>query len=189
MFPWLVELHSKIWGMNDLRPRLFQEATVTQADYDTLQRRLNEQHPDRGTPNYNGGRDVQSVKLDVLRLIPDSPQRPDNNEDRVDDNNAPEASGNDESSMDVDEPAPHNDGTTIDAIFPFTFRFLDLSTLDLRMNDVSRRLPWPLLIRQEYEDISNLIPTDAELVNGSNSVIVSGQPGAGEVLVSLSHRI
>ena len=159
MFSWLVELHSKIWGRNDLKPKLFREVGVTQAHYDELQRRLNEQHPDRGSREYDGEHDVQSVKLDVLRLA-SSPRRPNINEDRVDDDDAPEASGNDESRMrtDVDEPAPNNDGgsTTTDTIFPCTFDILDLSTLHLRTRG-SNRLPLPLLLRQEYKDISELI--------------------------------
>ena len=104
-----------------------------------------------------------------------SPQRPNSNEDRVDD----------ESRMDVDEPVPNNDGgSTI--TFPFTFEYLDLSTLGLS-RDRENRLPWPLLIRQEYVHISRMI--DATLVNRLGSMIVSGQPGTGEILVSLSHRI
>jgi hypothetical protein len=50
-----------------------------------------------------------------------------------------------------------------------------------------RRLPLPLLLRQEYKDISELIKKRPQ--NSGGSVIVSGQPGTGEFLVSLSHRI
>jgi len=186
--PWLAEVHSKIWNRKELEPDLFRKVKVTEAHYTELQRRLKEQHPDRDFPEYDGRRhNVQSVKLDVLRLIfpANPPRHPDNNEDRVDDDDAPEAS--DRSEMDVDEPEASNDGgSTTDTIFPFTLRFLDLSTLGLRAR-VSHRLPLPLLLRQEYDHISRLI--EDEPVNGHGSVIVSGQPGTGEVLVSLSHRI
>jgi hypothetical protein len=180
MLPWLVELHSKIWHRVDRKPELFREVLVTQAHYDELQRRLNEQHSDRSSRGYNGRHIVQRVKLDVLGMdFPaNSPQRP----------NAPEASGNDESRMDVDEPAPNNDGgsTTTDTIFPFTLNFLDLSSLELT-TDGSNRLPPLLLLRQEYQDISVLINNGH--VDGYNSWIISGQPGTGEALVSVSHRI
>ncbi len=90
--------------------------------------------------------------------------------------------------MDVDEPEASNDGgSTTDTIFPSTFRFLDLSTLGLKARVSQRFLPLPLLLRPEYDYITRLIKK--EPVNGQGSVIVSGQPGTGEVLVSLSHRI
>jgi len=82
--------------------------------------------------------------------------------------------------MDVDVPeASDGNGSKI---FPFTLRFLDLSTLNLK--NVPERLPPLLLLRQEYDDITALIGPHTE-----DSVVVSGQPGTGEVLVSLSHRI
>jgi hypothetical protein len=172
---WLEEVHSHIWGKKDLTPKLFPTANVTQAHYNELQKRLKEQYPDRDTPNYRGSdHDVRNIKLDVLRMA-NSPQRPNSNEDRVDV----------ESRMDVDEPVPNNDGGST-TTFPFTFEYLDLSTLGLS-NDGENRLPWPLLIRQEYVHISRMI--DATPVNRHNSLIVSGQPGTGEILVSLSHRI
>ena len=188
--PWLEEVHSKIWGRNDLEPELFRTVEVTRAHYDELQRRLKEQHPDRDTPTYDGRKhDVRSVKLDELRLVfpaANSPRHPDDNEDRVDDDDVPEASDDDESGMDVDEPEASNDGgSTADTIFPFTLCFLDLSTLGLRAR-VSHRLPSPLFLREEYNHISRLI--EDEPVNSHGSVIVSGQPGTGEDLVSLSHR-
>jgi hypothetical protein len=89
--------------------------------------------------------------------------------------------------MDVDELEPSNDDEyTTDKIFPLTLRFLDLSTLKLTV-DISQRLPVPLLIREEYDQISTLIKNEPR--NGRGCVIVSGQPGTGEVLVSLSHGI
>ena len=163
---------------------------VTQAHYDELQRRLKEEHPDRDSPEYDGTEhDVESIKLDVLRLIfpANSPRRPDSDEDRADNDDAPEARDDDESGMDSDQSEPSNDGGfTNGAIFPFTLRFLDLSTLGLR-TCLSYRLPSPLLLRQEYDHISRLI--EGKPVNRRRSVIVSGQSGTGEILVSLSHRI
>jgi len=45
----------------------------------------------------------------------------------------------------------------------------------------------PLLLCQEYEHISELIKSKSQ--DSGGSVIVNGQPGTGEFLVSLSHRI
>ena len=146
---------------------------VTQAHYTELQRRLNEQHPDRDLPEYDGRHNVQGVKLDLLRSIPPlSPQHPDNNEDQVGHGEDPEASNEDE--------------LNINSHFPFTLSFLDLSTLDLK-KEVPDVLPLPLLLRQEYDDISALIKKEPQSKYGS--VVVSGQPGTGESLVFLSHRI
>jgi hypothetical protein len=186
-FSWLKEVHSKIWDRNDLEPQLFRTVEVTQEHYDELQRRLTEKHPDRDSPTYDGRRhNVQSIKLDILRpdFLGNSARRPDDNEDRGDDDDASEASDDDES---VDESvASSHGGSTIDTIFPCALRFLDLSTLGLT-EDVSERFPLPLFYRREYDDISTLIENGP--VNRRGSVIISGQPGTGEVLVSLSHRI
>ena len=143
---------------------------VTQAHFTKLQERLDVQHPDRNEPGYDGkDHDVRSVKLDVL--IP--PRHPDN----ID----PEARN---AEMDVDRPeASDNDSYGIDSPFPFTLKFLDLTSLGLK--HVSSRMPSLLFVRQEYDDITALI--EHRFKNGS--VVISGQPGTGEVLVSLSHRI
>jgi hypothetical protein len=141
---------------------------VTQADFAALQKRLKELHSDRDSPDYDGTKyDVLSVKLDFLRSLPSvealSPRHADDSDD-------PEASNED----DLESP------------FPFTLRFLNLSTLALK-NEVTDRLPLSLLRRQEYEHISELIKNKSQ--NSGGSVILSGQPGTGEFLVSLSHRI
>ena len=51
--PWLTEVHSKIWNQNGLRPQLFRGVVVTEAHYSALQKRLNDLHPDRGSPAYD----------------------------------------------------------------------------------------------------------------------------------------
>ena len=55
-------------------------------------------------------------------------------------------------------------------------------SLALELRQQPLRLPLPFL-HQEYDDISKLT------ANGSNLMIVSGQPGTGEVLVTLLHKI
>ena len=147
---------------------------VTQDHCIELQNRLKEQHPDRDSPEYDGREhNVLSAKLDFLRSItPLPPRHPDNNEDRVDD--------------DIDPEATNPDGSDIKSFFPSTLSFLDLSSLRLKVY-VPNRLPLPLLLRQEYDHISALIKREPR--NSEGSVIVSGQPGTGEVLVSLSYEI
>lgn len=100
-----------------------------------------------------------------------SPRHPDNKEDRVDDDDDMEGSNEDDSE--------------INSLFPFTLSYLDLSTLELK--DMSHRFPSPLFLRQEYDHISELINKMPRSNKGS--VIITGQPGTGEVPVSLSRRI
>jgi hypothetical protein len=164
---WLKELYSKTWNLSDLRPTLFRTVEVTRAHYDKLQDSLNRKYPNRGSVKYDGRRhNVLSDKFDILRLaIPAEalpPRLLDNNEDRVDD-----------------------DDFEINSCFPFTLRYLDLSTLKLK--NKSDRFPSPLFLRQEYDHISGLLDDGPQ--DSTGSTIVSGQPGTGEVLVSLSRNI
>jgi hypothetical protein len=82
--------------------------------------------------------------------------------------------------------AREEDDTVLESLFPSFVSFLDLSILNLKETAPSR-LPLPLLIRKEYEHISDLIKKNPQSSGGS--VIISGQPGIGEFLVSLSHRV
>ena len=104
-------------------------------------------------------------KLNFLQsLIPvnvSSPRHLEDNDGRVDDGSNSEASNDSE-----DDPA-------FELLFPSTLSFLDRSSLELEEN-APRRLPSPLLLRREYEDISKLIKK--EHPSNGNSVIVSGQP-------------
>ncbi|KAN0103607.1 hypothetical protein V8E52_011816, partial [Russula decolorans] len=157
--PWLEEVHSKIWNREDLRRELFPNVTVTRADFTALQNRLKVLHSDRDSLNYDGNRpDILSVKLEFLRSLPSAEALSPRD---ADDNGDPEASNEDD----------------LESLFPFTLRFLNLSTLALK-NKVTNRLPLPLLRRQEYEHISELIRNKYQ--NNGGSVIVSGQPGTGK---------
>jgi hypothetical protein len=137
---------------------------VTKAHYDELQRRLKAQHPDRDLPGYDGAaHDVRSIKLGVLRFDSSAlPQPPNNNEDQVD-------RGLEEGNEGVSD---------TNSLFPFSLNLLDLSTLDLK--HMPQRLPYPLYVRNEYDDISKLI--EGDYVNKHRSALISGQPGTGEVL-------
>ena len=165
---WLEELQSRIWNREELRPQLFRRVKITQAHYTALQKRLKELHSDRDLLDYCGTSNVLRVKLDFLRLLP---QHPDDNDNRVDDDDDLEAS--------------NEDDPEIKSFFPSIISFLDLSTLELK-EPMPHRLPSPLLLRQEYQDISDLIE---KAHNDGMSVILSGQPGIGELFVSLSHSI
>ncbi len=192
--PWLKELHSRIWNCEDRLP-LFRKVVVTQAHYDELQRSLNEKFLRRGLASYDGSKHagILTAKLEFLtstnQIESLSSRHPDNNMDQVDDNDDPEATneGDDlEAANEDDDPeATNEDDCKIDSFFPFTLNYLDLSTLELKHE--SDCFPSPLFVRQEYDHISKLInkrPRD-----GKGSVIITGQPGTGEVLVSLSCRI
>ena len=162
--PWLEELHEKIWNQKGRRPEIFRKVKVTQADYAALQKQL------------DSGRDSPSVKLNfLLSLAPaddSSQQHPNDSDDRVDD--------------DDDSDASNEDDVVLKSLFPCTLDFLDLSTLRLK-ESVSTRFPLPLFIREEYKEISQLIKDRPQ--NSGGSVLISGQPGIGEFLVFLSHRI
>jgi hypothetical protein len=58
---------------------------------------------------------------------------------------------------------------------------MDLSSLKLKK--LPLRMPMPLLIRQEYSIITNLLNKLPEGYAGS--VVVSGQPGTGEISLFL----
>ncbi len=106
-----------------------------------------------------------------------SPRHSDDNIDRVDDNDNDGDNDDDNDDEDVDY-----DEFEIKELFPFLLSYVDLSTLELK-EKVPNRLPLPLLLREEYKVISELIKERPQ--NGGGSVIVSGQPGTGELLISI----
>ena len=172
---WLQELHHKIWNRKDLEPELFREVTVTRTHYDELQNLLEDLHKDRDSPGYDGRRwNVRDVKLNFLRSIQRQAPHPDGNDNQLD-------VGDDD-----DSGASNEDGAALRSLFPFLLKYLDLSSLELKEN-LPDRCPLPVLIRQEYKEITELIKRKPQ--NSGGSVIVSGQPGLGEFLVSVSHRL
>ena len=202
-FRWLKELHSKIWGRDDLIPTLFKRVEVTRANYDQLQDILNRKYKGRDDANYNGNHNVLSDKLGFLWSLPAakslSPSHPDNTEagDEDDDMEArykddDMEAGHEDDDVDV-EPRDEDDymdsslddDYEIDSFFPLSFKFLDLSTL--KLTTMFNRCTFPLLLRKEYDHITRLI--DECPRDGSGSIILSGQPGTGELLVSSTHRL
>jgi hypothetical protein len=122
--------------------------------------------PGRSLQNYTGV-DVRSIKLDILRFI-NSP--------------SPVPPGNDDETVGMEQTEDGEDSDGLDdelrSFFPATIQYLDLSSLEL--SNPPRRLPLPLLIRQEYNVISKLLDDLPKDNNGS--AIVSGQPGIGDFL-------
>jgi hypothetical protein len=112
-----------------------------------------------------GHEDAKLVKLDILRTLREKIALS-NVQDKVEDDDS-EARDN-------------------HMLFPSVFTYLDLSPLELKA-EVTSRFPLPLLVRQDYKDMTELI--DGESQNNTGSVIVSGQPGTGEFLVFLVHRM
>ena len=102
-----------------------------------------------------------------------SPPLPDDNHDRGDDEDGDGDGDGDDEDEDVREPQ---------SLFPSSLRLLDLSLLGLKQK-LTHRFPSPLHLRQEYKVLSELIEKQPQ--NSGGSVIVSGQPGTGEFLVSL----
>jgi hypothetical protein len=117
-------------------------------------------------------------------------RHPDNNECRVDDDDALEASDDDESGMDVDQPEASNDALMMADLQP-TQSSHSLSAFWTCQLWASGRAYCTAYLchfsSEEYDRISREI--EDEPVNGHGSVIVSGQPGTGEIRVSLSHGI
>lgn len=141
---------------------------ITRAHYTQLQERLKAQHPDRDSREYDAlNHNVQNIKLDFLLTA------------QADDDDDLEASNEDNSEMDDDDlVASNEDKFNIDRLFPFTLHFLDLSTLGLK-EAAPEGLPLPLFLRQEYDHLSALI--DGQRQCNKGSVVISGQPGTGEV--------
>ena len=109
---------------------------------------------------------VLSDKHDILKRP--TPAEADDCEDRVDaDDDGLEANNEDDSE--------------INSYFPFTLRYLNLSTLGLENKLV--RFPLVLFRRQEYDHISKLI---SEQPRNNTAFIVPGQPGTLERVRLLS---
>jgi hypothetical protein len=146
---WLQELHSKVWNRENRRAELFRETTLTIADYIKLQKILKAKHPKREDDTYEA-RVVQPIKANFLRTLePSGPAHPQPGSDVEDDE--------------------------LRSLFPATIKYLDISCLQL---SETPRIPVPLLIRRDYQVMSDLLEKAA-----SHPVIVSGQPGTGEAFV------
>ena len=164
---WLEEIYSKIWNRPELKPMLFRKVVVTRGDYDTLQDILNQKFTERDSAQYDGiERDVLSDKLDFLRSLNPAETHTVDNDDGIGDDDIPKATTEDD--------------FEINSFFPSSLNYLDLSTLGLKSQ--LNRINMPVYLRNEYDHISELIKKKPR--NSIGSMIISGQPGTGEVLVS-----
>jgi hypothetical protein len=64
--PWLVEIHSKLWGRRDLFDQLFRTAKLTKTDFIELQCLLHHHNTDRNSRSYVA-KDVLAIKAKFLR--------------------------------------------------------------------------------------------------------------------------
>lgn len=152
-----------IWGREDLRSKLFCEVEITLAHYNELQKRLTELNPNRNSPEYNSTNiRIGSVQLEILRHFKPPPPDETIGEEKM------EADGNDDGISDE-----------LHSLFPVTIRYLDLSCLEL--SNPPKRLPLPMLIREEYDDITKLLEGRPKSQKGS--AVLSGQPGIGDSLI------
>jgi hypothetical protein len=158
---WLFELHSKIWDRKFLPQDLFYEVEITAAHYVELRNRLENLYTNRNSKDYRNN-NVLSIKLNVLQSFTPPPElliqvaHPGNDEDKLD-----------IYGMSDDE---------LCAFFPAKNTYMSLSNLKLKKP--SARIPLPLLIRQEYCIIPDLLNTLPE--RNAGSMVISGQPGTGE---------
>jgi hypothetical protein len=171
---WLKEIHNKIWNQERLRPVLFREVEATQADYAALQERLKELHSDRDSPGYNGNKnkiDVLRVKLDFLRSHTSA--------------KTPSASASSSRHPDPND----NEGSEM---YSYSSRYK--SGKGKRPGFFSLSAKGDRSKNRRTDGKSDLILLASELIKkypqgSGGSEIVGGQPGLGEFLVSMSHRI
>ena len=150
-----MEIHRKIWNRKDQQQNLFRTVRLEFTDYERLERRLAGLRSGRRVATYSANTaEILSVKLAFLQSIPSVTSDP-YDEEKVGDN------------CDLyDE---------LRTLFPLTLEYLDLSSLGLRV--LPPRMPVPLLIRQEYHALSELL---GELpMECAGSAIITGQPGTG----------
>ena len=157
-FRWLKELHSKIWGRDDLTPTLVKRVEVTRAHYDQLQDILNRKYMGRDDAEYNGAHNDLSDKLGFLWSLPepDDTEAGDEASYKDDDMEASDEDDNVEARIeDVEMDSSHVDEYEIDSFLPYSFTFSDL--LPLKLTVKTGRCTFPHLLREEYGHISRLI--------------------------------
>ena len=171
--PRLPELHTKLWKQEQLQPTLFHTVDVTRAHYAELQNRLNAAEEKRNSENYIT-KNIISIKLDILQIfVPDAAAAvecdPEVNDPDI----------NMKHEGDSDE-VDSDDDSYPDELFEFlpaTIRYLDITPLQLQHHP---RISFPLLLRDEYDIMSNNLQ-DMQVFEGiAGSCLITGQPGIGE---------
>ena len=160
--PWLVEIHSELWGKKELLGEIFRTVTLTENDFIELQRQLQELNPKRSSKKYEAA-DVLATKSAFLRskdtpfdtdlgdgLLPrpvfDPSQPP--SSDIVDSSSSSSSSDDDDDDddpMDIDTHMAHLSKETT-AIFPYTIRYVDLTVLKIERSSCATvdALPRPV---------------------------------------------
>ena len=195
----LIELHEKLWGREDLFCKVFHAVDLTKEDFIELQSKLHDLNPSRNSGSYvDKSEDTLKTKLDFLRtrittypltsntdsLVPKVVfrERPDPVEDAMDvDIDATDATDDDaDESEDVLENVKYIDkdaaalshGAT--PVFPCTIRYMDLTFLDLQHFS---RVSKVLLIRDEWDVLIDIFNERKMGIFGS--AVWTGQPGIG----------
>jgi hypothetical protein len=198
--PWLVELHSKLWGKRDLFDEIFRTVTLTQNDFIELQQQLHSHDPERNSDS-SESKDVTTIKAGFLRSKSTADPTAFAHFDATPNGNlAPKLVF--DTTCDVTPPIPSEDTAAIDssehvdamnvdldyiekdslylstggtAIFPCTFRFMDLTVLGLTH---FIRTPQLMLLRNEWGNMLDIFNKRERGIRGS--AVFTGQPGIGK---------
>ncbi|KAF8238275.1 hypothetical protein L208DRAFT_1243387, partial [Tricholoma matsutake] len=202
--PWLVEIHSSLWGKRDLLGQIFRTANLTTTDFIELQLRLESNDPSRSSPSY-AAQNVLDIKSDFLRkkssIAIDATAIPDLANTSSTSKPPPCAPPILDDSMNVDADADSSEPDSADsnptpqfancpdyiladaaqlstgsaAVFPCIIRYMDLTTLKLKYLS---RLPRLTLIREEWKTMIDLFNGREGGVYGS--AVFTGSPGIGK---------
>ena len=186
---WLAVIHHKLWGEREFFGKIFRTANLTEHHFKELQDLLDKDNPGRTSDLYVA-KDVLARKADFLRekskpleidfgdgLVPrlvfDATQSPSSgvvdNDDVADDDNDAVAD---------DDDGSHTNHLSKEAkaIFPYTIRYVDLTTLDLKNLSV----PLLMLFRNEWGTMIDIFNKRTHLKGIRGSAIFTGQPGIGK---------
>ncbi len=203
--PWLVEIHSKLWGRRDLFNKIFRLANLTKMDFIKLQLLLEGNDSSRSSPTYEA-QNVLNIKADFLRkqssitgiasaiseydatcnheLVPSvitSASDPLAGWSSTLNANLSKA---DSTASNLALQFPNCPGYILaDAVelsgmatvFPCIIRYMDLTALKL---EYLTRVPHLMLIRDEWQTMINIFNRREGGVSGSAAFI--GSPGIGE---------
>jgi len=195
-FPWLYEIHAKLWGRRDLVASIFRKANLTETDFTELQNTLELLNPSRSSTAYTAVKDLaskaaflharSSVDNDAVsyfatcdadcNLVPQPFVGLLNQDD--------DATDQDDNTTDTDAEDDGMDtssdsGSTTAAegctgVFPYTVRYIDLTFLQLEQR---WRVPHLLFIRDDWGFMINLFNKREKGIDGGGAF--TGQPGIG----------
>ena len=182
------ELHRCLWNQPQLEQKIFCTADLTLSHWIKLQEELSAAYPTRHCDSYVAANNVSAIKLRILRLpsLPISldhdlttpadlqtciPTTADATAGAMSVESLEDDFGEEDETLDDTNP----EFSEIEYFLPSKIRYLDLSELPL--SSVPDRCNFPLLIRDEYETMENIL--NVGLKGRSGSVFLTGQPGIG----------